>query len=115
MENNKVSVGQSDKVDFASFLPTKQQKKTENAIPAATKKPQYDLKLFNGTPKFPDKFKKNYKLNSSVRRPDYVTTTTTTTKFTLKVLAFKTISRFSFCVFEELLHVFTFSQVHNGP
>ena len=28
------------KVDFASFLPTKQQEKKENAIPAATRKPQ---------------------------------------------------------------------------
>ena len=28
----------AEKVDFASFLPTKQPKKTENAIPAATKK-----------------------------------------------------------------------------
>ena len=42
MENNKISLSQSGKVDFASFLPTKQQKKkkTENAIPAVTKKPQ---------------------------------------------------------------------------
>ena len=28
------------KVDFRSFLPIRQQKKQENAIPAATKKPQ---------------------------------------------------------------------------
>ena len=44
----------TEKVDFASFLPTKQPKKTENAIPAATKKAtNFGLKLFNGTPKFP--------------------------------------------------------------
>jgi len=42
MENNKISLGQrgGKKVDFASFLPTKQQKKTETAITAATKKLQ---------------------------------------------------------------------------
>ena len=43
MENNKISFGQrgGKKVDFASFLPTKQQKnKPENALPAAIKKPQ---------------------------------------------------------------------------
>ena len=42
MESNEIFLGQSGKVDFASFLPTKQQKKTqnknENAISAATKK-----------------------------------------------------------------------------
>ena len=44
----------AEKVDFASFLPTKQPKKTENAIPAATKKAtKFGLKLFNSTPKFP--------------------------------------------------------------
>ena len=49
------------KVDFASFLPTKQQKKkTKNkkghtgSDKAAT---NFGLKLFNGTPKFPYKFK----------------------------------------------------------
>ena len=52
MENNEISLGQSGKVDFASFSPTKQQKKkhktkTENAIPAATKKPNFALKLFH--------------------------------------------------------------------
>ena len=38
-----------------SFLPTKQQKKPENSIPVPGKK--NGLKLFNGTPKFPHKFK----------------------------------------------------------
>ena len=35
-------LGQNDgkKVDFASFLPTKYKKMLENALPAATKKPQ---------------------------------------------------------------------------
>ena len=40
VENNKITLGQSRKVDLAIFLPTKQQKNTENTIPAATKKPQ---------------------------------------------------------------------------
>ena len=36
----------------------KKQKKTENAIPAVTKKAtNFGLKLFNGTPKSPYKFK----------------------------------------------------------
>ena len=35
----------------------KQQKKQENAIPAATKKPDFGLKLLHGTSKFPYKFK----------------------------------------------------------
>ena len=48
------------KVDFASFLPTKQQKKKTNkkghtgSDKTAT---NFGLKLFNGTPKFPYKFK----------------------------------------------------------
>ena len=42
MKNNKISLGQSGekKEDITSYLHMKQQKKQENAIPAATKKPQ---------------------------------------------------------------------------
>ena len=55
MENKKISLGQTGgkEVDFKSFLPTKQQKKTENTIEATN----FGLKLFTCTSKFPHKFK----------------------------------------------------------
>ena len=66
--------------------------------------------------------RRNYKLHSSLRRADYVTTTTTT-EFTLKIFRMvQVLARVSFqnhwqifCLFEELLHLLTLSHVHNGP
>ena len=47
------------KVDFASFLPTKQQKKKNRKGHTGSDKTatNFGLKLFNGNPKFPYKFK----------------------------------------------------------
>ena len=47
------------KVDFASFLPTKQQKKKKEKSHTGSDKTatNFGLKLFNGNPKFPYKFK----------------------------------------------------------
>ena len=58
MENNKISLGESGKVDFASFLPTNQQKKKNRKYHTGSDKKatNFELKLFNGTPKFPSKF-----------------------------------------------------------
>ena len=56
MENNKISHGQSGEKSRLRELSTNEttKKKTENAIPAATKKAtKFGLKLFNSTPKFP--------------------------------------------------------------
>ena len=55
MENNKISHGQSGRKSRLRKLSTdKTTEKTENAIPAATKKAtKFGLKLFNSTPKFP--------------------------------------------------------------
>ena len=60
MENNKISLGRSGekKVDFASFLSTKKQKRKEKSHTGSDKTAtNFGLKLFNGTPKFPYKFK----------------------------------------------------------
>ena len=55
MENNKISHGQSGGKSRLRELSTDETtEKTENAIPAATKKAtKFGLKLFNSTPKFP--------------------------------------------------------------
>ena len=47
------------KADFASFLPTKQQKKKKEKSHTGSDKTatNFGLKLFNGNPKFPYKFK----------------------------------------------------------
>ena len=61
MENNKISPGESGKVDFASFLPRNQQKKKKNRkchTGSDQKATNFDFRLFNGIPKFPFKFVK---------------------------------------------------------
>ena len=67
-----------EKIESVSFLPTKQQKKkTRKCHNGIDKKAaNFVLKLFNGTPKFPYKFKEIITLR-------YSSVTTTTTKFTL--------------------------------
>ena len=60
MENNKISLGQrgGEKVDFASFLPTKQQKKQKMPYRQRQKSHKLWFEIIsNGTPKFPYKFK----------------------------------------------------------
>ena len=68
----------SDKAAEKSRSTDEIKEKTENAIPAATKKPQ--TLVWN----YLMVLRRNYKLHSSLRRADYLTTTTTT-KLTLKV------------------------------
>ena len=62
MENNKISFGQRGgkiRLQELSSDETTEKKKTENAMPAATKKAtNFGLKLFNGSPKFPYILKK---------------------------------------------------------
>ena len=60
--------------------------------------------------------KKSLISHASVRRADYVTTTTTKQNG-LQVLAGVSFQNHLqiFCMFEELLHLLTLLQVHNGP
>ena len=59
MENKKISLGERrKKVNFASFLPTKQQEKNRKCNTDSDKKAtNFGLKLFHCTPKFRYKFK----------------------------------------------------------
>ena len=115
-----------EKIESVSFLPTKQQKKKLNRKchnSMGKKATNFGLQLFNGTPKFPYKFKEIISLRySSVTTTK--TTTATTTKFTLNIFrmackpfqaeSFQTIRRFFACL-KNSLHLLTLSQVHNGP
>ena len=109
-----------EKIESVSFLPTKQQKKKLNRKchnSMGKKATNFGLQLFNGTPKFPYKFKEIISLR-------YSSVTTTTTKFTLNIFrmackpfqaeSFQTISRIFACL-KNSLHLLTLSQVHNGP
>ena len=74
-EQNFSRTKRRKKVDFASFLPTKQQKKKRKGHTGSDKTARnFGLKLFNGTPRFPYKFQETISL---ILRADYVTTTTT--------------------------------------
>ena len=133
MENNKISLGQNGRKKYISrafYRRNNRKKKTENAIPVATKKPQTLVWNYLTVPRsFLTNLKKNYKLNSSVPRANYVIITTTT-KFRPLVLTgvgFKTISRFFACFktfytfFQRPLsqrptiHVFTTSPLFTSP
>ena len=109
-----------EKIESLSFLPTKQQKKKLNRKchnSMGKKATNFGLQLFNGTPKFPYKFKEIISLR-------YSSVTTTITKFTLNIFrmackpfqaeSFQTISRIFACL-KNSLHLLTLSQVHNGP
>ena len=104
----------SDKAAEKSRSTDEIKEKTENAIPAATKKPQTLVLNYLMV------LRRNYKLHSSLRRADYLTTTT---ELTLKIFRMvQVLAGVSFqnhwqifCLFEELLHLLTLSHVHNGP
>ena len=125
MDNNNISLGQSDGKnrvrEFSTYETTEKKlnRKCHNSM--GKKATNFGLQLFNGTPKFPYKFKEIISLRySSVT----TTTTTTTTKFTLNIFrmackpfqaeSFQTIRRFFACL-KNSLHLLTLSQVHNGP
>ena len=62
-QQNFSQTKQQKKVDLASFLPTKQQKKkTKYHTDSDKKATNFGLKLFNDTPTFPQEFKETISL-----------------------------------------------------